>query len=125
MFKLYLTLTMVLFLSACASGYRYGAPEKVIIDTLGVDLAQYQVDLADCEQYAAQINVANRTVEGAVGGAVVGGVLGAVVGNSDTAERSAGAGAVLGGVKSNKRSRHKQDMVVRKCLKGRGYRVLN
>jgi len=32
---------------------------------------------------------------------------------------------VLGGVKSNKRSRHKQDMVVRKCLKGRGYRVLN
>lgn len=64
MFKLCLTLTMALFLSGCASGYRYGAPEQVIIDTLGVDLAQYQVDLADCEQYAAQINVAGRTVEG-------------------------------------------------------------
>ena len=66
-----------------------------------------------------------RSVEGAVEGAVVGGVLGALLVNHETAERSSGAGAVLGGVKSNKRSRREQDRIVRRCLKGRGYRVLN
>ncbi|MGX4676020.1 glycine zipper family protein [SAR92 clade bacterium H246] len=125
MLKLCLSVVVALFLSGCANGHRYGAPEKVIVDTLGVDPYEYQVDLADCEEYAAQINVTERTVEGAVEGAVVGGVLGAVLGNHETAERSAGAGAVLGGVKSNKRSRREQDRIVRRCLIGRGYRVLN
>ena len=74
--KLCLSVVVVLFLSGCANGHRYGAPEKVIVDTLGVDPYEYQVDLADCEDYAAQINVTERTVEGAVEGAVVGGVLG-------------------------------------------------
>ena len=125
MLKLWLTAALAVFLAGCANGYRYGAPEEVIIDTLGVDPYQYEVDLADCKDYAAKIDVSNRTVEGAAEGAVVGAVLGAVVGNSDTTKRGAGAGAVLGGVKSNERARHEQQRIVKRCLKGRGYKVLN
>ena len=125
MIRLSLAATAVLFFSGCTNGYSYGAPDKIIIDTLGVNPYEYQVDLADCEEYAHQVSVGEETAEGAVEGAVVGGVLGAVLGDSGTAKRSAGAGAVLGGVKGNKRARHEKDRIVKRCLKGRGYRVLN
>ena len=125
MLKLWLVTALAIFLTGCANGYRYGAPEEVIIDTLGVDPYQYEVDLADCKDYAAKIDVSNRTVEGAAEGAVVGAVLGAVIGTSNTTKRGAGAGAVLGGVKSNERARHEQQRVVKRCLQGRGYKVLN
>jgi outer membrane lipoprotein SlyB len=119
-------LSVVLFSGGCANGYGgYGAPKQVIIDTQGVSMEAYYQDLADCENYARQIDVASETTEGVVEGAVVGGVLGAVLGNHKTAERSAGAGAVLGGVKGNKRARHEQERIVRRCLIGRGYKVLN
>ena len=35
MLKLCLSVVVALFLSGCANGHRYGAPEKVIVDTLG------------------------------------------------------------------------------------------
>jgi len=130
MSKLYVSLltlvSIVLFSSGCANGYGgYGAPKQIIIDTQGVNMDAYYQDLADCENYARQIDVASETTEGVVEGAVVGGVLGAVLGNHKTAEKSAGAGAVLGGVKGNKRARYEQERIVRRCLGGRGYNVLN
>ena len=120
-----LSIAVLTLLMGCSNGYRYGAPEKIIVDTLGVDPNSYKVDLADCEQYAHQVPVAERTAEGALEGGVVGGVLGAVLGNSDSAKRGAGAGAVVGGMKGNRSARHEQDRIVKRCLKGRGYRVLN
>jgi hypothetical protein len=119
-------ISAVLFTSGCANGYGgYGAPKQIIIDTQGVDMSDYHQDLADCESYARQIDVASETTESVVEGAVVGGVIGAVLGNHETAERSAGAGAILGGVKGNKRARFEQERIVRRCLRGRGYKVLN
>jgi outer membrane lipoprotein SlyB len=126
LYSLLILLSAVLISSGCANGYGgYGAPRQIIIDTQGVNMDAYYQDLADCENYARQINVASETTEGVVEGAVVGGVLGAVLGNHKTAERSAGAGAVLGGVKGNKRARYEQERIVRRCLGGRGYNVLN
>ena len=117
---------MVVIASGCANGYRgYGGPKEIIIDTKGVDLNAYYDDLGDCEQYARNVDVGAETTEGAVAGAVLGGVLGAVLGNSHNAQRSAGAGAVVGGVKGNQSARHEQERIVRRCLSGRGYRVLN
>jgi outer membrane lipoprotein SlyB len=119
-------ISAVLFTSGCANGYGgYGAPKQIIIDTQGVDMSDYHQDLADCENYARQIDVRAETTESVVEGAVVGGVIGAVLGNHETAERSAGAGAIIGGVKGNKRARYEQERVVRRCLNGRGYKVLN
>jgi outer membrane lipoprotein SlyB len=117
---------VVLITSGCANGHRgYGAAKEISIDTKGVDMNDYYDDLGDCEHYAQHVDVGAETAEGAVEGAVLGGVLGAVLGNSKTAERSAGAGAVLGGVKGNKRARYEQERIVRRCLSGRGYKVLN
>ncbi len=116
----------VIFTGGCANGYGgLGAPKQVIIDTKGVNMDAYYGDLADCENYARQVDARSDTVEGAVTGAVAGGVLGAVLGNHETAERSAGAGAIVGGLKGNQRARYEQQKIVRRCLIGRGYRVLN
>lgn len=124
--SLLVLISAVLFTSGCANGYGgYGAPKQIIIDTQGVNMDAYYQDLADCENYARQIDVASETTEGVVEGAVVGAVIGAVLGNHKTAERSAGAGAILGGVKGNKHARHEQERIVRRCLGGRGYNVLN
>ncbi|UWN48935.1 hypothetical protein ASALC70_01125 [Alcanivorax sp. ALC70] len=50
---------------------------------------------------------------GAVGGAVIGGVLGAIFGNSGTAGRMAGD------------AQQEKEQVLKNCMRGRGYRVLN
>ncbi len=109
--------------AACASPNNAGG--QVIIDTKGVDMAQYRQDLGECQSYAQQVSAAERTATTAAGGAVVGGVLGAVVGNSTTAKKGAGVGAVTGGVRGASSAYREKDRVVKNCLRGRGYRVLN
>lgn len=98
---------------------------KVIVDTTGVNLAQYQQDLADCENYAAQVNTGSKVVTGAAGGAAIGGLLGAAIGNSQTTQKGAGAGAVTGGARGAFNSYEEKSRVVRNCMIGRGYSVLN
>ena len=116
----------LLISTGCANGYGgYGAPKQIIIDTRGVDMDDYYGDLADCEDYARQIDVKSETTQGVVEGAVVGAVIGAVAGNHNTAQRGAGAGAIVGGLKGNKQARLEQERIVRRCLSGRGYNVLN
>jgi len=96
-----------------------------IIDSQGVDLAQYDTDLAQCEVYADQVAIAQKAGSGAVSGAVVGGVFGAVIGNSDTAKKAAGIGAVGGGARGIGEGLSERERVIKQCLMGRGYRVLN
>jgi len=115
--RLVLPLLVILLLSACAHR------RNVIIDTRGVDMAKYQGDLAECQNFAAQVEP--KAGKGAVAGAVVGAVVGAAIGNRRTAEKLAGAGAVSGAVKGGVRSKREQALVVRRCLAGRGYKVLN
>jgi hypothetical protein len=62
---------------------------KPVIDPAGVDMEQYNIDVAECEQIAEQVD--QQVVEGAAGGAVVGGLIGAITGNT---ARGAGVGAV-------------------------------
>ena len=96
-----------------------------IIDTQGVNMASYEADLAACQNYADEVQVARKTTTGIIGGAAVGGVFGAVLGNSDTAQRGAGVGAVAGGVRGAGNGLQERARVIRRCLTGRGYRVLN
>lgn len=105
------------FVAACAS--------DPIIDTQGVNTAKYQQDLADCRAIADQVKVGQNAAGGAVAGAVVGAAVGAAVGNSNTAQRAAGAGATVGAAKGAGRGVNERERVVRNCLRGRGYRVLN
>ena len=54
-------------LSGCATR------QQVIIDPAGVDMAQFDVDLAQCQQVAEQVD--QQAGKGALVGAVVGGVI--------------------------------------------------
>ena len=123
-FRILVVGLLTVLLVSCAGNRRLGRSEP-IVDMKGVDQVAYRQDLAECRAYADEVNVAGRAAGGAVGGAVVGGIIGAVVGNSDTAERVAGVGAVTGGVSGTGRGLEERGRVVRNCLIGRGYRVLN
>lgn len=94
-----------------------------IIDTKGVDMTQYRQDLAECESYATQVSTGSAVGKGAVGGAAVGAAVGAIAGGD--AAKGAGIGAVTGGAQSARISDREKADVVRNCLRGRGYRVLN
>ncbi len=113
---------LVALLAACA---HQSSSNGVIIDRQGVNMNRYYDDMADCEQYAEEVQVASRTAKQSAGGAIVGGALGAIWGNSDTAARGAGAGGLLGGVKGFSQASREKQQVVKRCLRGRGYRVLN
>lgn len=95
----------------------------VVIDPAGVDMNLYQQDLAACRQIAEQVE--QRAAGGVVGGAVVGGVLGAILGDSSTAQRGAGAGAVTGGLGGAGSTQQERQVVIKNCLRNKGYKVLN
>jgi len=111
-------------LAGCA-GHRHRSADRVIVDTKGVDLNAYYQDLDECQEYADDVAVGRRAAGGVVAGAVIGGAVGAIAGNSRTAERAAGVGGVVGGAKGAGSGLRERDRVVKNCLSGRGYRVLN
>jgi len=96
---------------------------KPIIDPAGVDMGLYQSDLAACEQISQQVE--QKAGAGAASGAIVGGLIGAIVGDSDSAKEWAGAGAVSGGAKGIGATEREKALVVKNCLRNRGYKVLN
>jgi len=112
-------------LASCATGLLDKAVDQVIVDTQRLDLKEYQKDLSECDALAQQVDITKRTVGGAIGGAIAGGVVGAIIGNSDTAQEVGGTTGVVGGVKGNIHARKEQQKVIKRCLQGRGYRVLN
>ena len=78
------------------------------------------------EDYASEVQTGEKVVRGAAGGAVVGGAIGAIVNRGpDSAERGAGVGAVTGGVRGAQEGVRERERVVKQCLRGRGYKVLN
>ena len=105
-------------ITACA-----GRRADVVIDPTGVDMGRYQEDLAQCQEISKQVR--GKAVGGAVGGAVVGGSVGAIVGNSDTAGKGAGVGAVTGVARGAAATREERQLVIKNCLRNRGYAVLN
>ncbi len=101
-----------------------GCANEPIVDTKGVNPAQYQQDLAECREYAARVDTGTAAATGAAVGAAVGGVLGAVIGDSDDAQRGAGVGAVSGGTNAALSAEERKRRVLYNCLRQRGYKVL-
>ena len=54
-----------------------------------------------------------------------GAAAGAAARNSEAAKRTAGVGAVVGTAKGTKHAIKQSNQVLKRCLRGRGYRVLN
>lgn len=107
----------LLALGACSS-----APGP-IVDTRGVDMSRYHADLADCEGYADQVRIESGVAKGAVAGGAVGAATGAIL--SESVGEYAGVGAVAGAAKSAQIGDREKSQVVKRCMRGRGYKVLN
>ena len=125
MYKGLLLLFSALVISGCSSHQSNGGSSGIIIDTKGVDMYQYREDVEECSSYATQVPVAEKAAKTAAGGAVLGGVVGAIIGDSSAVKKGAGVGAVTGAVKGTSSGYRERERVVKNCLRGRGYRVLN
>ncbi len=115
---LLVSLIFVAFISGCASN-------QYVVDTKGVDMEQYQMDLEECKAYRSQLNTGKTVGKSAAFGAVMGAAIGAALGDSDSAARLAGATAVQGGAGAALEGDRSKDDIVKNCLQGRGYRILN
>ena len=114
----YWLLGLIVVISGCAS-------ERYIIDDQYVDQTQYEQDLAECKRYAEQVSTSAEAGKGAAVGAILGGAVGAIFGGSRGAAKGAGAGTVTGGAKGAGKAGAEKDKIVKNCLRGRGYQVLN
>jgi outer membrane lipoprotein SlyB len=108
----------------CAT-QQMGVGYRPIVDTKGVNLNRYEADLQECQKYAHQTaNAAQSAVAGAIVGAVFGTVLAAAAGSSYDRSASARVGGVSGAVGGGVQGETNQRTIIRRCLTGRGYSVL-
>ena len=88
----------------------------------GVDPERLAVDWEECEAYTEQIVIGEGVAKGSALGGVVGAASGAIRG--DVGEAAA-TGALYGGTRSGLDADRDKQKVFKRCLRGRGYRVLN
>lgn len=114
--KLILPIFLTIVVCGCAA---HPAP---IVDAYGVNMARYELDMAECATYGEQVRIEEGVAKGAVAAATVGAATGAISGD---AGRGAGYGAILGAAESARFNDREKQRVVKNCMRGRGYRVLN
>ena len=128
-------------LLACLTAIGMGAAHatNVVVDmSQVVDYTVYQTDLQQCEGLAVQNQPSapqREAVAGtAVKGAAVGAAAGAVSGGSGSKAAKKGAGiGVIAAASRNSQNRRaasanasaQTDQIVKNCMRGRGYNVLN
>jgi hypothetical protein len=93
-----------------------------IVDTKGVDPERLALDWEECEAYTEEILISQGVSKGSAVGAAVGAAAGAIHGD---AGRGAANGALYGGTRSGLDADRDKQQVFKRCLRGRGYRVLN
>lgn len=113
-----LVIILAVSMTACAS-YR------PVVDTKGVDPVVYENDLKECQKFAEEVDPTKNAIAGAVIGAVLGAAIGSIGGNSDITNVVAAQGAVTGAAAGGGASAGSQIDIVRRCMAGRGYKVLN
>ena len=107
---------LALAIGACA------AHPDPIVDMQGVNPDLLAADWEDCEGYSEEIVIGKGVAKGAGVGAGVGAIGGAI--NGDVS-RSAANGALIGATRSGLDADTDKQRVFKRCLRGRGYRVLN
>lgn len=113
---------LVSVISGCANT---GAAYRPVVDTKGVDLNRYEADLGECQQFANQTASAGQAAAaGAAAGAVFGALLAAAAGGGNSKKSTAGVGALTGAAGAAGQGETNQRDVIRRCLAGRGYKVL-
>ena len=121
-FFLYLNLCFVI---SCVQTDLSDRNDVAIIDTRGVDESVFKKDYSECSDFAKNIDLTERTLkQGAVAGAT-GAAVGAIIGGEEAAKKIGGSAAVLNAVEANLDGRKEQAKIIKNCLRGRGYKVLN
>ena len=122
--KLFLYLNLC-FVIGCAQTDLSDRNDIAIIDTRGVDESVFKKDYSECSDFAKNIDLTERTLkQGAVAGAT-GAAVGAIIGGEEAAKKIGGSAAVLNAVEANLAGRNEQAKIIKNCLRGRGYKVLN
>ncbi|MFA0087121.1 glycine zipper family protein [Vibrio sp. E150_011] len=113
---------------------------NVIVDTKGVDMEKYNADMYECQQLSSQVQqqavagVGQSVVGGAARTAALGAAGTAIAGGHGSQGAKVGAGVgVVGGFLhhradvSHSEAQYSQDVdqVMKQCMTGRGYNVLN
>lgn len=107
-------------LTGCAAN-RY----EPMIDTKDADMSNYRLDLKQCQAYAERVNPQQNAIIGALIGAVATAASVAIALDSgDYSSRAAGIGALAGAASGAGDAAIKQRTIIKKCLEGRGYKVL-
>ena len=114
--NLFLLLVILVAVTGCA------AHPDPIVDMQGVNPNLLAQDWDDCEGYSEEIKLAMGVSKGTATGAGVGAIGGAI--NGDVG-RAAANGALIGATRSGLDADRAKQMVFKRCLRGRGYRVLN
>ena len=131
--------TMLSIASVMVVGVQAAHANNVVVDMSQVqDYNQYQTDLQQCEGLAVQNQPDAPQREAVAGTAVRGAAVGATAGaiscgsGSKAAKKGAGIG-VIAAASRNSRNRRaasakasaQTDQIVKNCMRGRGYNVLN
>ena len=112
---------LTILIAACALAACAAHPDP-IVDMKGVDPERLAVDWDECEAYTEQILIGDGVTKGAALGGAVGAAAGAIHGDVG---RGAASGALYGGTRSGLDADRERQRVFKRCLIGRGYRVLN
>ena len=122
--KKFLSLSIVTLLVACSN---MGSQYVPVVDKKGIDENKYQQDLAECQNLSTETEASGASgAKKAAGGAAVGARLGLVGGgNSTNIAQAAGIGGVIGGASGLYSGNSEKQNIIRRCLSGRGYKVLN
>ena len=115
------TLIIVILAASVVLGGCAAHPDP-IIDMRGVNESAMELDWDECEGYSEQVIVAKGTAKGAAGGAVSGAATGAISGHVG---QGAGYGAIWGATRSTIDGDRDKQRVFKRCMRGRGYQVLN
>ena len=113
-------------LAGCATTGQTDMGYTPIVDLRAGQGATYQADLSDCTAFANQrMGAGNAAAGAAIFGAIVGGLLGAALGNHTLARDMAIVGGVSAAGTGATAAEGTQRGIIRRCLTGRGYTVLD
>lgn len=119
--KVLTSAVVLILLVGCATTPR-GANYTPVVDMKDKDSAAYSTDLTQCSKYA---NERAGAAAGAAVGALLVGLLGAALAPSGYRNQVARQGVILGGVAGAGNAVETQETIIKRCLAGRGYNVLN
>ena len=119
--KLSMIFPAILVVGACTNT---GANYQPIVD--GPVSPNYNADLAQCQAVARQQATVDRNTAGAaaIGAAGAAGTKAIIDDSASDLGRAAVAGALVGAGASALQNTQKQEVIVRNCMRGRGYNVV-